>query len=256
MDTDSQLVADSTLATLKRAAARTLDVLFPPRCLKCGTELDSTGALCADCWPQITFIAAPHCACCGAPFPYDAGPGAICASCAQATPDFDRARAVFVYSDASRDLILAFKHADQTHAVPGFGKWLARAGAELLSDADFIVPVPLHRRRLFARRFNQSALLAHAIAKETGRAVAPDALIRTKRTRPHVDMGRSARMTNVAGAFKVNPRWSEALAGAKVVLVDDVLTTGATVSACARTLRRAGAARIDVLTLARVVSGT
>jgi ComF family protein len=243
-------------AGLQRAASRALDVLFPPRCLRCGTELEAAGALCVECWPKIAFIAPPQCACCGLPFPFDAGAGALCAACVQAPPDFDHARAVFVYTDISRDLVLGFKHADQTHAAPAFGRWLARAGAELLDDADLIVPVPLHRRRLFARRYNQAALLAHAVARESGRTAGPDVLIRIKRTRPHIDMGRSARITNVAGAFAAHDRWRDRLAGAKVVLIDDVFTTGATVSACARTLRKAGAARVDVLTLARVISGT
>ena len=246
-------VISEPLSGLARVAARTLDVLFPARCLKCGIELDATGALCASCWPEIAFIAPPQCACCGLPFPFDSGEGAVCGACLQASPEFDRARAVFVYNDASRDLVLSFKHADQTHAAPGFGRWLARAGRDLVADADFLVPVPLHRRRLFARRYNQAALLAHAVAKETGCAVAPDALIRTKPTQPHVDMGRSARLRNVAGAFAVNPRWRRHLTDKRVVLIDDVFTTGATVSSCARVLRRAGAARVDVLTLARVV---
>ncbi len=239
-----------------RAASRALDILFPPRYLKCGLELEATGALCAACWPQVRFIGKPQCTCCGLPFPFDAGAGALCGVCLQSPPDYDRARAVFIYDDVSRDLVLSFKHADATHAAPGYGKWLARAGAELLGDVDFIVPVPLHRGRLFARRYNQSALLAHAVAKETGHEVAPDALVRVKKTRPHVDMGRSARLRNVAGAFAIHPRWAEVLCGARVVLIDDVLTTGATVSSCARVLLAAGAVRVDVLTLARVVSGT
>lgn len=244
------------LPDVARVVARTLDILFPPRCLKCGGELEATGALCAACWPQIRFIAPPQCACCGLPFAYDVGAGALCGPCLQDPPDFDRARSVFVYDEVSRDLILKFKHADATDAAPGYGRWLARAGAELLADADFIVPVPLHRRRLFARRYNQAALLAHAVAHETGRVAAPDALVRIKKTQPHVDMGRSARLRNVAGAFAVHHRWLGALVGAKIVLIDDVFTTGATVSSCARVLRAAGALRVDVLTLARVVSGT
>lgn len=247
--------AASQLQGLTRAASRALDILFPPRCLKCGEELEATGALCAACWPKIRFIGAPHCACCGLPFPYDVGAGALCGVCAQHPPDFDRARSVFVYDDESRDLVLRFKHADATDAAPGYGKWLARAGTELLGDADLLIPVPLHRHRLFARRYNQAALLVHALAQVSGRTAAPDALIRAKKTRPHIDMGRSARLRNVAGAFAVHPRWAMALVGAHVVLVDDVFTTGATVSSCARVLRAAGAARVDVLTLARVVTG-
>ena len=240
---------------LVAAASRALDILFPPRCLKCGVELEASGALCAMCWPKIRFIALPYCACCGLPFAYDVGAGALCGSCVQDPPVFDRARAVFVYDEVSRDLILTFKHADETEAAPGYGRWLARAGAGLLADTDLLVPVPLHRRRLFARRYNQAALLVHALAKETRRTAAPDALIRVKKTQPHIDMGRSARQQNVAGAFRVHPKWAGRLAGARIVLVDDVFTTGATVSSCARVLRAAGAARIDVLTLSRVVPG-
>lgn len=249
-------LAAPQLQDLTRFATRALDVLFPPSCLKCGVELEADGALCASCWAQIRFIAPPFCACCGLPFAFDIGAGAICGPCAQEHPVFERARAVFVYDDVSRDLILSFKHADRTQAAPGFGKWLARAGADILGDADLLVPVPLHRRRLFARRYNQAALLVHALAKETGRRASPDALVRVKKTQPHVDMGRTARQQNVAGAFKVHPKWADAVAGARIVLVDDVFTTGATVTSCARVLRAGGAARVDVLTLSRVVSGT
>jgi ComF family protein len=249
-------IAAPQLQDLTRVAARALDVLFPPACLKCGVELEADGALCASCWAQIKFIAPPYCACCGLPFAFDVGAEALCGPCVQDHPLFDRARAVFIYDDASRELILSFKHADRTQAAPGFGKWLTRAGADLLGDADLLIPVPLHRRRLFARRYNQAALLVHALSRETGRAGAPDALIRVKKTQPHVDMGRAERQQNVAGAFRVHPKWAQALPGAKVILVDDVFTTGATVSSCTRVLRAAGAARVDVLTLSRVVSGT
>lgn len=253
-------LAAPNLAEIARFASRALDILFPPCCLKCGAELEASGALCAVCWPQVRFISAPYCACCGLPFAFDVGAGALCGGCVQSPPLFDRARAVFVYDDVSRDLVLSFKHADATEAAPGYGKWLARAGAELLVDADLLMPVPLHRRRLFSRRYNQAALLVHALAKETAKdnrcVAAPDALIRVKRTQPHIDMGRTERQRNVAGAFAVHPRWAAALPGARVVLVDDVLTTGATVSSCARVLKAAGAARVDVLTLSRVMSGS
>jgi ComF family protein len=241
---------------IARVATLALDMLFPPRCLKCGGETDATGGLCADCWPKITFLTPPYCACCGQPFPYDVGDGALCGACTRAAPDYARARAVFVYGDKSRALVLAFKHADATHAAPAYGRWLARAGADLLGEADLVVPVPLHRRRLFMRRYNQAALLAHSVGKLAERAVAPDALVRVKATTPHIDMGRLARLRNVAGAFAVHPGWKQRIADKRILLVDDVFTTGATVGGCARVLLQGGARAVDVLTLARVVSGT
>jgi len=242
------------VATLARTLA--LDMLFPPRCLKCGGETDATGGLCADCWPKITFLTPPHCACCGQPFPYEVGEGALCGACMQGAPNYERARAVFAYGEESRALVLSFKHADATHAAPSYGRWLARAGAELLADAELVVPVPLHRRRLFMRRYNQAALLAHAVGKIADRPVGADVLLRVKATTPHVDMGRLARLRNVAGAFALHPAWKERISGKRILLVDDVYTTGATVGGCAAVLKRGGARAVDVLTLARVVSGT
>jgi len=150
-------------------------------------------------------------------------------------------------------LILGFKHGDRLHAAPAFGAWVARAGAELLDDADMVAPVPLHRWRLLRRRYNQAALIAAGAAKKAGVAHVPDLLERHRATPIQGHLSASARARNVAGAFRLNPRHQDRVKGARIVLVDDVLTTGATVSACARVLRRGGAARIDVLTLARVV---
>ncbi len=191
------------------------------------------------------------CGACGFPFDFDLGAGALCGECARRLPPFHRARAVLRYDDGSRDLVIAFKHRDRTDAAPAYGAWMARAGAELLEDADLLVPVPLHRMRLIQRRFNQSALLAHALAARSGVACAPDALIRTRPTPSQGQFSRAARFRNVQGAFKV--RRAGDIGGRRIVLVDDVLTTGATASACARTLLRAGADSVDVLTLARVV---
>ncbi|HLZ67118.1 MAG TPA: ComF family protein [Aliidongia sp.] len=193
----------------------------------------------------------------GLPFPYDAGTGVECAECVAHPPPFDRARAVFAYDDHSRRLILAFKHADRLHGMPAFGQWLARSGAELLADADLVAPVPLHWTRLFRRRFNQSALLAQAaVAAWASRAssaprFAPDLLIRRRRTRSQGHLSRLQRADNVRGAFAVRP--GADIADKRVLLVDDVLTTGATIEACTRMLKRAGAARVDVLTLARAM---
>lgn len=252
------------LARLGRAAAgaanRLLDALLPPRCLGCGEAVDRQGGLCAGCWTRLTFIAPPFCACCGLPFEYEAQEGALCGACVAAPPPFARARAVLVYDDGSRPLVLGFKHGDRIHAARAYGVWLARAGRELLEDADRLVPVPLHRGRLFRRRYNQAALLAQALSRHSGVPTVPDLLERRRATPTQGGLDRQGRERNVKGAFRLRPGLSgQGLAGQKLidgqrlVLVDDVLTTGATLAECTRVLLRAGAARVDVLTLARVV---
>lgn len=238
---------------LRRAGLAALDAVLPPRCLACGVTVETVGALCPDCWGRMEFLGPPHCACCGYPFEFDMGAGALCGACTREHPAFDRARAVLRYDDASRDLVLAFKHADRTDGAPAFGRWLARAGAELVAEADIVAAVPLHWTRLFARRYNQAALLALAVGREAGLPVVPDLLVRRRRTPSQGRLSAAARARNVAGAFALHRRHGAAVAGRRVLLVDDVLTTGATVAACARLLRRNGAAAVEVLTLARVV---
>lgn len=241
------------LTALGRLPVGLIDLILPPRCLACAAPVDRQGGLCGHCWAGLSFITTPCCARCGLPFTHDLGRDAMCAACAAAEPAFTRARAALVYDDASRPLILAFKHADRTRSAGPFGAWMARAGVELLADADLIVPVPLHRRRLAHRLYNQSALLAQAIARASGVAWDPLVLARRRATPSQAGLGRLGRARNVAGAFAVRPGRRGAVAGRRLVLVDDVLTTGATVDACARALLRAGASRVDVLTLARVV---
>lgn len=163
---------------------------------------------------------------------------------------------MFRYSDVSRALILRFKYGDRTDAAPAFGHWLARAGKDLLDQADLIVPVPLHRFRLFTRRFNQSGLLAQAVGRGSEAMVAVDLLVRTRHTRTQAELSPAQRARNVRDAFIIRQKWRDRLSGANVLLVDDVLTTGATVEECSRTLLEAGAASVDVVTLARVVRGT
>lgn len=237
--------------TLRRLGTSMLDLLLPPRCLRCGITVGETGTLCVGCWREVTFLGAPCCAGCGLPFEFESGAAALCGACAQTPPPFARARAAMRYDEASRRLILGFKHGDRLHLAPAFGGWMRRAGVELLADADVLVPVPLHWTRLFARRYNQAAVLAHAIHAAGGPPVGADWLVRRRRTPSQGKRNASARERNVKGAFAVKP--GRAVAGRRVVLIDDVFTTGATVAECARVLRRAGALRVDVLTLARTV---
>lgn len=238
-----------------RLAKGALDALLPPRCLACAAPVDAPHRLCGRCWAETDFIVPPLCAVCGLPFDVDPGEDALCGACAAARPDFDRARAALRYGGVARNLVLRLKHADRTDLAPALARWMAAAGEALLAEADVIAPVPLHRLRLFARRYNQAALLAARVARLSERPFAPDLLRRTRRTPSQAGLSRSARLRNQRGAFAVRARYADRVQGARVVLIDDVMTTGATVAACARTLKRAGAARIDVLTLARVVAG-
>jgi ComF family protein len=237
-----------------RAARALLDLLFPPLCMGCRKRVSEPHALCAACWIAISFIAPPVCSKCGNPFDVDPGTETICGYCHLHPHDFERARSLFRYDDVSKALILGLKHGDRLDHLPGLGRWLARAGGELLRDADVIVPVPLHRWRLWKRRFNQSALLAEHLARQSGKPHRPLALIRSRHTPSQGEMpSAKARRRNVLRAFKVPPARIAEIRGRKVLLIDDVFTTGATLDACARALKRAGAARVDVLTVSRVV---
>ncbi|MBS0274677.1 MAG: ComF family protein [Proteobacteria bacterium] len=236
-----------------RAARAALDLLFPPLCMMCRKQVGEPGSLCADCWQNISFLDGPACSSCGLPFEFDAGEDTRCATCLADAPAFDRARSVMRYDEFSKGPILALKRADRHDVVPAFARWLERAGRDLISDADVIVPVPLHPLRLWMRRFNQSALLARALARRTQKLYEPLALLRTRSTPSQGEMpSAKARRKNVRGAFRVSANREPVVKGRNVLLVDDVLTTGATVDACARALKRAGAAKVAVLTLARV----
>jgi len=237
------------LQRLEHVARGALDLLLPPRCYGCGAAVADQGRLCAACWSGLTFLTPPCCASCGYPFEYAPGGESLCAACMAGRPAYDVARSALVYDDASRPLVLAFKHGDRTHLAAPLADLMAAAGGELLEAADLILPVPLHPARLFRRRFNQAALLARMLARKSGTDWSPTRLQRRRATITQGGLSRRGRQRNVAGAFYMRGR----LEGRAVLLVDDVMTTGATVEACARCLRRAGARHIGVLTLARVV---
>src|SRR5579885_899542 len=298
------MIATATLpyarARLGRLGRGIVDLVLPPRCLACGEIVEDPDGLCGRCWSNMTFFAPPWCAICGLPFPHPVGNGAVCGDCARERRVWDRARSALRYDERSRGLVLALKHADRTHLAVAFGRWMRRAGGEVLENADFLVPVPLHwtrlfRRRynqaallanairsaggpppafdclrsevlenadflvpvplhwtrLFRRRYNQAALLANAIRSAGGPPPAFDCLVRRRRTPSQGHLGVLARERNVHSAFAV--RHPETVRGRRLVLVDDVMTTGATVDECARVLKRAGAASVGVLTLARAL---
>lgn len=192
------------------------------------------------------------CARCGAPFEIDVDAGQVCGACLADPPAYDRARAAIEYGDATRDFVLALKHQGRRDGLATFGGWMASAGAQLLSEADLLVPVPLHYRRLVVRGFNQSVWLAAAVSRQSGVPLGRDVLVRTRPTPSQAGLSADGRRRNVQGAFRVRPSRERRLKGRRVILLDDVLTTGATVEACARALKRSGAAEVDVLTLARV----
>jgi ComF family protein len=234
---------------IRPVAKAALDLLFPPLCIGCRANVGEAG-FCAACWSAIAFLDGPGCACCGQPFPVALDSETLCAACVAKPPAFDSARAILAYDDNSRGAILALKHADRLDLVPGFVRWLGRTGRSVLESSDVVVPVPLHPLRLWRWRYNQSAELARRLAREWKLSYDP-ALVRSRPTQSHGAMPSArARRRNVLGAFKVPD--PQLIAGKRVLLLDHVMTTGAT-EACARALKRAGAARVNVLALARVV---
>jgi len=239
----------TSLASNVTSAA--IGLLFPPLCVACREPVGEAG-FCAACWRDLTFLDGPACACCGMPFPAEAGPETRCAACLAEPPSFDRARAVFSYDDNSKGPILALKHADRLDLVPGFARWLERTGAAMIAECDLVAPVPLHPWRLWRRRYNQAAELARALSRRGGKVYAPDILVRRRATPSQGAMvSAAARRRNVAGAFEVPE--SEPVKQKSVLLIDDVMTTGATVREAAKALKKAGAAKVLVLALAFVV---
>jgi ComF family protein len=234
------------------AAKFALDIALPTLCVACREPVDGEG-VCAECWAKLSFIEPPYCPRLGIPFVYDPGPELLSMEAIASPPAYQRARAAVRYDDVARTLVHALKYHDRTDLAPTMGRWMARAGRELLGEADVLVPVPLHWRRGWSRRYNQSGALAQAIGRRSGVKVATEALRRVRATEQQIGLSRAQRASNVQGAFKVAADRVADIQGRRVVLVDDVLTSGATSDACARALLRAKAAQVDVLVFARVV---
>lgn len=230
------------------------DLIVPPCCLSCRARTVAHGALCPACWSNVQFIRTPVCDVLGIPLPFEVGERTVSAAAVAQPPAYERARAVAHFNGEMRALVHKFKYGDRQDLRSLFGRWLRDAGRDLLPDTDVIVPVPLSRWRLLWRQFNQAAVLSRELSRQTGIPMDPLALKRTRATKSQVGMTRDQRRRNVAGAFELAKAGRKRLAGKNVMLVDDVITTGATVEACARVLKRAGVARVNVLALAMVTS--
>lgn len=241
---------------LRTAWGSALAVVYPPTCVGCGAATADPHALCPACWSRLRLIEQPFCPRLGTPFSVDLGIGTLLSPRAIAEPPvFERARAVALYDDVARRMVHRLKYEDRLDLASAMARMMGRAGAELLTQADCVVPVPLHRLRLWRRRFNQAALLARIIARDSNRPYDPACLRRIKATRSQVGLSRAARASNLQGAFRVPDAAKARLHGRRVLLVDDVSTTGATANAAARALLRGGAGAVDVLTFALVAAG-
>lgn len=239
----------------RRMLMAVADLAMPPVCVSCQTPLVTHHALCAPCWAGIDFIRQPLCDRLGLPMPYGVGEGMISAAAAANPPPYDRARSVGIYAGTLKTLVHDFKFRDHQELRRLFVRWLLDAGAPFWADADLIVPVPLHRRRLLKRRFNQSAVLGRALGPLTGVPCRTNVLQRTRATAQQVGLTYQQRIDNVRGAFAVPENMAAQVCQARVVLLDDVITTGATVAACATALRKAGAGEVNVLAVALTVPG-
>ncbi|NVO17136.1 MAG: ComF family protein [Rhodoplanes sp.] len=258
-------MATRTLATtmtgLRSVFRVAVDAVLPPLCPACGDPVSDAGALCASCWSRLSFIARPYCERLGVPFAHDVGPGLagtglLSPRAIADPPAFGRARAAVRYDEVARSLVHALKFGDRLELAPMMGRWMAEAGRELIGTADALVPVPLHWRRLWARRFNQAALLATVMAESRGISVLADAMRRVRATPQQVGLTRAERASNVQSAFRVTETGRAAIRGRRLIVVDDVMTTGATAETCARTLLRAGATNVDVVVFACVIDAT
>lgn len=248
------LTMKDNLDRLGDMTMRGVGLILPARCPVTGEIVDRQGMISPAAWQALTFVTDPLCSCCGLRLPHDSDSDdvVLCAVCLAERPVFHQARSAVLYDDHSRPLILGFKHADQTHLVRIFTPWLKLAGQKILDDADVIVPVPLHWTRLLKRRYNQSAILAKALARESGKIYGADVLKRIRATPPQGTLSRKERLQNVRKAFSLHGKRAGFVRDKKIILIDDVYTTGATIEECAGVLYAAGAQRVDVLTLARV----
>lgn len=242
----------NAIETARRLASMTLDVIMPPLCLSCAARIDRAANLCAGCWSQLSFIEEPRCAMWGEPFAFEAGEGMLSARALARPAPWSKLAAAVMFNDQAARLIHGLKYHDQMEIATLMARLMQRAGRSLLGEEGVLVPVPLHRFRLWRRRYNQAALLASRLAQMSGLAYRPEVLVRHRHTRSQVGMRQKEREANMRQAFSVPGQARLEIAGRRIVLVDDVLTTGSTLWAAAETLLEAGEGRVDVAVFALV----
>ncbi len=240
---------------LGRFGRAALGIVYPPQCIACNSATGEPHALCSTCWAGIPFISEPVCARLGTPFAHDFGPGMLSPAAIADPPRFDSARAVAIHEGGAKEMVARLKYGERLDLARAMARMMVQAGGPLLATTDVLVPVPMHRGRLWQRRYNQAALLANEIGLLAGKPVLLETLRRVKRTPPQVGLARNERRSNLAGALHIKPADRAAIAGRHCLVIDDVRTTGSTLNACAHILRQAGAARIDVLTFTLVPDG-
>ncbi len=242
------------LSLIKSTSKNLLDVIYPPICIVCGNSVYEHGSICSKCWECINFISDPQCQICGFPFDFQVIEGAICAGCAYKKPYFSKARSVFLYDENSQKIITNFKYRDKTEYSSFFSRWMVRIGSNMLDECDFIIPIPLHPLKLFLRKYNQASLIANELHKHSKKKVLYNAIIRIKYTTKQASLVRKNRFKNIKGAFRINKKYIKLLEGKNILLVDDVITTGATINECAKSLIKQGKVhKVEALTVAKTL---
>jgi ComF family protein len=249
MGTDMSRIGHLAKAGLRSVAG----FIWPARSVLTGERHGGQGAIAAEDFTQLRFLNGRGCRSCAAIVEIDLGEDSLCGACAAKAPRWDQARAAIAYDDASRQMILEFKHGGRRDGLGAMGNWMTMAGQDILEATDYLMPVPLHYQRLAKRGFNQAGWLAQAVARRSGVPAMVDGLKRVKPTQSQGGLTARQRKKNVAGAFKARARYRKQLEGARITLVDDVYTTGSTLSASTLALKQAGVANVNVLVLARVV---
>lgn len=237
----------------RKKVEKALNLIYSPLCILCKEQTYYPRNLCGDCWSKIEWITKPHCKICSLPFEYEVDDSVICGACLSKKPSFDKMRSVFLYNDISARLISSFKYNDKTYPHNTYSNWMHRAGVDLWNEVDYISFVPLSFRRILSRKYNQSAILAKDLSKIAKKEIIYNLMYRTKYVAPQASLNKKDRLKNVKGVFAMNKKYSKKIKGKTIIIIDDVTTTGATLNECAKILKKNGADKVFVLTMAKTL---